>query len=325
MLALVKRIFLPIIVTISIFSFISGCLALFAPLLEELRQYDYSYYVYQFLGNYCHQLPTKCFFLEGRPTGLCARCLGIYLAMGIGFLIGYLGLIRWNYKVNLLLLFISIGATLLWKLYQWHSPKWFSFFLGSIGGLGVGCCLNLCYRWCRIKKEGDVISRKVSVIVIMLAIVVSLVCPQIASAGGTVDLPAGTVVILRTTESINSETASAGQAVVFEVAEDVKINGITVIKSGTQAMGEISEAQKTGSVGKEGKVLLTPDFTTTIDGQRVLLRGNMRRSGADKQTETVVVGAVLCPLMLMQKGDEASVPQGSQLKVYTSNSLKVKY
>lgn len=160
-----------------------------------------------------------------------------------------------------------------------------------------------------------------------IALIISIILSTHSSvcARGKVELPAGTVVILRTTESIDTQSASTGQSIVYEVAEDVKINGITVIKSGAQAMGEIAEAQKSGSIGKEGKVLLTADFTHTIDGQRVLLRGNMRRSGADKQTETVVVGAVLCPLALLQKGEDTTIPAGSQLKVYTSNAIVVAY
>jgi uncharacterized membrane protein len=32
----------------------------------------------------CHQIPSRCYFIDGRPIGLCVRCLWIYLGLAAG-------------------------------------------------------------------------------------------------------------------------------------------------------------------------------------------------------------------------------------------------
>jgi len=43
-------------------------------------------FVYAAGSVICHQLPERSFFLDGRQLPVCARCTGLYLSAGAGFL-----------------------------------------------------------------------------------------------------------------------------------------------------------------------------------------------------------------------------------------------
>src|SRR5215218_2792961 len=71
-----------------------------------------------------------------------------------------------------------------------------------------------------------------------------------AAAGAEVTLPDGTELNVVTTEEISSKTATEGDALTFKVDEDVKVNGKTVIAKGAIVKGEVSNAKKSGRMGK---------------------------------------------------------------------------
>ena len=47
--------------------------------------------VHNYLHWFCHQRPDRCFELGGYYVGVCARCIGIYFGIVVGFL-----LLRWR-------------------------------------------------------------------------------------------------------------------------------------------------------------------------------------------------------------------------------------
>ena len=52
-------------------------LAILAPILESYRS-PFASNLYSYLALSCHQIPSRCFWILGSNTGLCARCLGVY-------------------------------------------------------------------------------------------------------------------------------------------------------------------------------------------------------------------------------------------------------
>jgi len=55
-----------------------------APLLRARGYLLLSSLLYQSFSMICHQIPDRCWKLDGLPLGVCARCTGIYA----GFLLG---------------------------------------------------------------------------------------------------------------------------------------------------------------------------------------------------------------------------------------------
>lgn len=44
-------------------------------------------FVYAVFAPVCHQIPGRCFALEGHPLAVCGRCLGVYAGFAAGLLV----------------------------------------------------------------------------------------------------------------------------------------------------------------------------------------------------------------------------------------------
>lgn len=64
-------------------------------------------------------------------------------------------------------------------------------------------------------------------------------------------------------------------------------------------------------LGREGRVVVAITSAQAVDGTTVPLSGQLSAKGNDEMTGTVV-GALFCPLFLLNKGGEASIAPGAQ-------------
>jgi hypothetical protein len=147
---------------------------------------------------------------------------------------------------------------------------------------------------------------------------------SIPHAVETVTLRDGTLVILKVLETIGPEGLGPGDIIKLEVAEDVKVNKKVVIKRGTPAVAEVITAEKRGMMGKAGKIAISLRSTMAVDGQKIPLRGTLRREGAERVGASVAVSALVCPLALLLKGEGAEIPAGSEVKGYVDNTMNIK-
>lgn len=149
---------------------------------------------------------------------------------------------------------------------------------------------------------------------------------QTPALAGSVKLPDGTIVAVTTIEAINPENLYPGDSLKFEVAEDVTIDGVIVIKKGTAARGEVVRAEKSHYVGKGGMIGISVTSTTAIDGQKIPLKGSLNREGESKTgTAAVVSTALMCPIPLLMKGETPQIPSGSQISAYVDNNVTITY
>lgn len=44
-------------------------------------------FVYAVFAPLCHQIPDRCFFLNGHPLAVCGRCVGIYAGFAAGLIV----------------------------------------------------------------------------------------------------------------------------------------------------------------------------------------------------------------------------------------------
>ena len=113
-------------------------------------------------------------------------------------------------------------------------------------------------------------TRKMLVITSLLALIA---VESLAQSAAPVVLDDGTPIRLRTTQSLSSADARTDDRVDFEVVDDVKVGDTVLIKHGTAAIGTVTEAQPKGRMGKGGKLNVNIDFTRTVTGDKVALRG----------------------------------------------------
>ncbi len=138
-----------------------------------------------------------------------------------------------------------------------------------------------------------------------------------------VRLPGGTAIVLTTTSSINSDTSSVGEAVTAAVTTPDVNDGVTVIASGAQATGTVNRKEDSGMIGQSGK--LTVEFTSVlaVDGTSVPIVATKTIEAKDEVAGTVVVSTLLCPLALLNEGDAAILPAGSQIRAISIGDVTI--
>ncbi len=105
----------------------------------------------------------------------------------------------------------------------------------------------------------------------------------VATAGAnSVTLPAGTTLTVELAENLHSAFNSFGEIVLMKAAEDIRVDGQTVISKGTSVRVEISNIIKT-LIGKH-KLKLSAVNVETVDGQWVELDRNNFSALAPKLT-----------------------------------------
>lgn len=139
----------------------------------------------------------------------------------------------------------------------------------------------------------------------------------------TVKLKAGTFVPAVLAQTLSSEESHTGDTVNYTVGSDVVVDGKTVISAGTLIQATVSYAEEARMIGQPGKMSISFVSTTAVDDQKILLLGSKTYVGEDETTGTVVVGVVLCPLALMNSGDEASVGEGTQGRAIVATNANV--
>jgi len=140
---------------------------------------------------------------------------------------------------------------------------------------------------------------------------------------GEITIPDGTEFQVLTTEKISSKTATEGDPISFKVAEDVKINGQTVIAKDSLVKGVVSSAKKAGMMGKGGNLGIRIESTTTVDGQKIKLRSSKGKEGDDKTGTTVALVVLFGPLGFLKHGKNAEIKEGTSVKVYTDEEKKI--
>ena len=133
----------------------------------------------------------------------------------------------------------------------------------------------------------------------------------------------GTPVTLRLTEEISATTKNVGDVVRLEVARDVVVDGVVVIKQGTGADAQVNVCQKPDIIGQEGVVGITMNTTKAVDGKPVRLRANLTRSGENKEILSAGAAWVCCPIFGLINGTNAVYPVGAEIKAYTENDVKI--
>ncbi len=125
-----------------------------------------------------------------------------------------------------------------------------------------------------------------------------------------------------TAQEISSKKAEPGDAVAFKVDEDVVVNGRVLISKGTKANGYVVNAEKSGRMGKAGKLGITVESTTTVDGKPIKLRAAKGKEGDDKTNSVAALSILVSSLFMLKKGEDAKIKEGTPVKVYVAEEKR---
>jgi hypothetical protein len=144
------------------------------------------------------------------------------------------------------------------------------------------------------------------------ALVIALVISQPATIGAQTPASSdriivkdGTDVKLRFIEVLSSKTAHVGDPVTLELAENLRVNDVIVVREGAKAIGEITTAKKAGMLGKGGDLAIQL-FYLKADDAKLKLRGTRGKEGD------------LSPLFMLKHGKNAEIPAGTTITAYVA-------
>jgi hypothetical protein len=146
------------------------------------------------------------------------------------------------------------------------------------------------------------------------------------AAPGAAVLRTGTAVPLKMSESITTKgkKLKVGQRVHLEVAEDVKVNGVTVIPIGSPAIAEVTDVRNKGMWGKSGRIGAQVLYVT-VNGRQIRMSGQFDDKGVTG-TAGVVAAAVFIPVVgFFTTGTSAHIDLGSPVKAFVDEDVALNF
>ncbi|MEW6215420.1 MAG: hypothetical protein AB1478_09525 [Nitrospirota bacterium] len=141
----------------------------------------------------------------------------------------------------------------------------------------------------------------------------TFVLPHEAITAATIQIPAGTRVLLRTIQTLTPKEFKVGDRVNLVVASDVVVDGKVVIKAGDPATGEVTVSKERGIAGQADKLTISVKSVKAVDGTPVIISGTKSVEGEEKMVMAIILALLCLPLILI-KGGSASIPEGAQIE-----------
>lgn len=156
---------------------------------------------------------------------------------------------------------------------------------------------------------------------------VATAAPIAAPSTQNAMLRVGTEVPLRLLEKLTTKGKKlrVGSRFRLETAEPIVIQGVTVIPSGSPAMGEITNVRNKGMWGKSGKFVARLLYLTA-NGRQVRLSGGFDDKGtAGGIGATAVSAVVFLPAGFFMTGTSATVPMGTMVKGFVDEDVPLSF
>ncbi len=135
----------------------------------------------------------------------------------------------------------------------------------------------------------------------------------------------GTPVKLQLSKRLSSADAKAGQEVLFEVVDDIDVDGITVLHRGASVIGAVTKAQAKKRMGRAGKLNFSIAYVRLADNERAALRAvNDSRGDSNVAVMTafmISMPIVAAPFFLLMKGGDTSIPQGTEITAFIDGDI----
>jgi hypothetical protein len=138
-------------------------------------------------------------------------------------------------------------------------------------------------------------------------------------ASAPLTLREGTILKVSTLDMLSSKISKQGDIFRMKLDEDLKIDNITVLPSGTIAYGTITYAQPRRMLGQAGELYYRVDYLQ-LGEQRIKIRTSRSAQGKDSTGSTIALVALFGVFGALKKGKDTEVPVGTGFEVYVSES-----
>lgn len=144
--------------------------------------------------------------------------------------------------------------------------------------------------------------------------------PESATSQAIV-IPDGTPVTVLLRDPVYSKKLakdSTGETVNFEVASDVVVNGIVLIRRGALSTGHFTDVEKTKTRGRHAQIAFTFDSVTAVDGQKIPLLAASEKAKGGRHDETAEAWSMGLVGVLFMNGTDALIPAGTSYDLAVS-------
>jgi hypothetical protein len=142
------------------------------------------------------------------------------------------------------------------------------------------------------------------------------VAGSVPTSGGAFALANNTPIRVKLSQTISSATAHVGDAVELEVAEDVIVDGVTVLPIGSKVSGVIAVAEIKKRFGHGGRVAFSITSMTLADGEQVKVRCYQEASGSSNTSADAVL-----PL---NSGKDVTIPKDVEFTALVDGEARLK-
>jgi hypothetical protein len=124
-----------------------------------------------------------------------------------------------------------------------------------------------------------------------------------------------TPIRLKLGKTISSATAHVGDVVDLEVAEEVTVNGLSVIPAGAPAIAVVTEAEPKKRRGHGGKLAVSIKFVRLKDNEKAAVRSFQESTGTNNSAGAVLPFAT---------GKEVVLTEGTEFTAYVDGDMQLK-
>lgn len=139
----------------------------------------------------------------------------------------------------------------------------------------------------------------------------------------SVVLKAGTPVTVKSEKVVRAANVHVGENVDFLVANDVVVDGKTVIPYGTHASGVVTLAKKSSWWGTKGRLTVSLQEIQLADGTSIALDGTNVCIVGENRTPTAVVAFLFVWPCCFIPGTRAEMPAGYTAHVRTVGDVTI--
>ena len=148
-----------------------------------------------------------------------------------------------------------------------------------------------------------------------------LVCLFMHTQAMAAILPAGSVVHVKPTKTIDADKVKEGEQVEFQVVLPVKANGTVLIKPGTIVTGQVTQKKNNFILGVPGNIEIGNFRIYLDDKDPITLRGYVSDEGENRYW--VHIGWFFLFPVLFVKGDDGKINMNSNHVLYTVDDARL--
>jgi hypothetical protein len=133
-------------------------------------------------------------------------------------------------------------------------------------------------------------------------------------------LTEGTEVPLTFDQDLSSKTANDGDPIELVLAQDLKVGDVVVARVGSKAVGEVTNAKKSGMMGKPGELNIKLDYLK-VGSVKVHLRGSKGKEGDSGTAGVVVLTALFGVVGFVHHGKQVEIKKGTAITVFVADDV----